>query len=90
MGFWPVPSREKNLSGEMDCAGKSRYTAPPPGHPNRGTRRQNDRIKRAGTLIMADDQHHDDFQHRYVATVASIIGGAVFLIGFLGILLNLG
>jgi uncharacterized membrane protein len=39
---------------------------------------------------MADDQHHDDFQHRYVATVATIIGGVVFIIGFLGILLNLG
>ena len=39
---------------------------------------------------MADDQHHDDFQHRYVATVASIIGGGVFALGFLGILLNLG
>lgn len=39
---------------------------------------------------MADDQHHDEFQHRYVATVASIIGGTVLVIGLIGIVLNLG
>jgi len=39
---------------------------------------------------MAEDQHHDEFQHRYVATVATIIGGTVMLLGMLGIVLNLG
>lgn len=38
---------------------------------------------------MADDEHHEEFQHRYVATVATIIGGSVMLLGMLGILLNL-
>jgi hypothetical protein len=37
-----------------------------------------------------DSEHHDDFQHRYVATVATILGGSVMLLGMLGILLNLG
>ena len=73
----------------MDCLGKSRYTALPPGRPHRDGPASDDRTNRAGTFIMADDEHHEEFQHRYVATVATIIGGSVMLLGMLGILLNL-
>ena len=32
---------------------------------------------------------HDDFDHRNVMVVANVIGIAVFVLGFLGLVLNL-
>lgn len=42
-------------------------------------------------MIMADDsEHHEEFEHRNVALVATIIGASVFVLGLIGIVLNLG
>ncbi len=36
------------------------------------------------------DDHHEEFQHRYVAVVATVIGAIVTALGLIGIVLNLG
>jgi hypothetical protein len=37
-----------------------------------------------------DSEHHEEFEHRNVAVVATIIGATVVTLGIIGILLNLG
>lgn len=40
---------------------------------------------------MSEEHHdHEEFQHRYVAVVATTIGAVVVTLGLIGILLNLG
>ena len=43
-----------------------------------------------GPGVMAEDiEHKEEFEHKYVGLVASIIGLVVVLLGFLGIFFNL-
>lgn len=43
-----------------------------------------------GKLEAREVMMSEDFKHKHVGTVAAIIGGTVFVLAFVGLLLNLG